>query len=159
MVLVDSQNIAIFADAVSLSDTGAVGKGWVCGAYTIQNATLLDVAAPMTWIGGAWKWENGGWVAHNQTAIDAEIARIAEVERKARTPQSITSLQAKLQLNRIGMLDQVDALILADKEVSLYWEYALEIQREHPILLQMATTLGLTDTQVDEMFIEASRIK
>lgn len=73
-------------------------------------------------------------------------------------PQSITPLQAKLQLLEMELLDEVEAMVATDRKISLYWEYALEIRRDHATLLAMATALGLSDSQVDEMFIEASKL-
>ena len=73
-------------------------------------------------------------------------------------PESITPLQAKLQLLEMGLLGEVDTLVANDRKVQLYWEYALSIERYNDILLSMATQLGLTDEQLDNMFIEASKL-
>ena len=73
-------------------------------------------------------------------------------------PQSITPLQAKLQLLKLGLLDEVEALVTGDRTAQLYWEYASVIERDNDILLLMANSLGLTSEQVDEMFIEASKL-
>lgn len=73
-------------------------------------------------------------------------------------PQSITPLQAKLQLLKLGLLDEVETLVTGDRTAQLYWEYASIIERDNAVLLLMATQLGLTSEQVDEMFIEASKL-
>ena len=73
-------------------------------------------------------------------------------------PQEITPLQSKLQLLEIGLLDEVEAIVSADRKVQLYWEYASVIERDNEILLMMATQLGLTSEKVDEMFIAASKL-
>lgn len=73
-------------------------------------------------------------------------------------PQSITPLQAKLQLLKLGLLDEVEALVTGDRTAQLYWEYASIIERDNAVLLSMANSLGLTSEQVDEMFIEASKL-
>ena len=78
--------------------------------------------------------------------------------RKSQVPQSITPLQAKLQLLKLGLLDEVEALVTGDRTSQLYWEYASVIERDNEILLMMAEQLGLTSEQVDEMFIEASKL-
>ncbi len=39
-------------------------------------------------------------------------------------PQEITPLQSKLQLLELGLLDDVEAMVSADRKVQLYWEYA-----------------------------------
>ena len=91
----------------------------------------------------------------DEEAIAKEVAKRKE-ELKVKV---ITPLQAKLQLHAMGLLDEVEAMVIADRSVQLYWEYALEIQREHPTLIAMATQLGLTSEQLDEMFMEASKLQ
>lgn len=73
-------------------------------------------------------------------------------------PVKITRLQAKLQLLEIGLLDEVGEMVKQDRRVELYWSDAQSIERNHPILNQMATSLGLTDEQLDDLFIEASKL-
>ena len=73
-------------------------------------------------------------------------------------PQTITPLQAKLQLLKLGLLDEVEALVTSDRKVQLYWEYASVVERDNAMLLLMANNIGLTSEQVDEMFIEASKL-
>ena len=90
----------------------------------------------------------------DEEAIAKEVAKRKE-ELKVKV---ITPLQAKLQLNAMGLLDEVEAMVAADRSVQLYWEYALEIQREHQILIAMATQLGLTSDELDDMFDEASKL-
>ena len=73
-------------------------------------------------------------------------------------PQTITPLQAKLQLLKIGLLDEVEALVTGDRTAQLYWEYASVVERDNAVLLLMANSIGLTSEQVDEMFISASKL-
>jgi len=90
--------------------------------------------------------------------IDEKTPNEIEISRKALVPKTITPLQAKLQLLDMELLDEVEAIVATDRRVALYWNEALEIRRDHPTLVQMATALGLTDTQLDGMFIEASKL-
>ena len=87
-------------------------------------------------------------------AIEKAVAkRVDELKVK-----SITPLQAKLQLHSLGLLDEVEAMVANDVEIKLYWEYALVIERSHPVLQNVAAQLGLTDEQVDNMFADASKL-
>ena len=78
--------------------------------------------------------------------------------RKSQVPQSITPLQAKLHLLKLGLLDEVEVLVTGDRTSQLYWEYASVVERDNSVLLLMANSIGLTSEQVDEMFIEASKL-
>lgn len=71
-------------------------------------------------------------------------------------PIKITRLQAKLQLLEIGLLDEVEELAKQDRRVELYWKDADYFYRNDEILLGVASALGLTDEQVDDLFIKAS---
>lgn len=78
--------------------------------------------------------------------------------RKSQVPQAITPLQAKLQLLKLGLLDEVESLVTGDRTSQLYWEYASVVERDNAVLLLMANGIGLTSEQVDEMFIAASKL-
>ena len=73
-------------------------------------------------------------------------------------PSSITPLQAKLQLLEIKLLDEVEEMVKKDKKVEIYWTNAQNFFRTDEILLGMATALGLSEEQLDNLFIEASKL-
>lgn len=69
-------------------------------------------------------------------------------------PQVLTARQAKLVLHAAGLLDDVDAAVAAaDKATQIEWEYATEIRRDWPTLVAMADALGMTDAQLDDLFV------
>lgn len=88
-----------------------------------------------------------------------EIIEVVEETIEVVVPKSITRLQAKLQLLEIGLLDEVEDLVAQDRKVQLYWKEADNFYRTDSILLSMATAIGLTDEQLDKLFIEASKLK
>lgn len=100
--------------------------------------------------------ENGVYIIKYRVLPKTEV-EIVEY-RKSQVPQSITPLQAKLQLLKLGLLDEVEALATGDRASQLYWEYASVVERDNAVLLLMANSIGLTSEQVDEMFIEASKL-
>ncbi len=74
-------------------------------------------------------------------------------------PASVSPAQAKIALYEAGLLDQVEALV-ADypyRPVSIWWTSALSFEREHPYLNALGLELGLTDEQIDALFIAASK--
>jgi len=73
--------------------------------------------------------------------------------------QVITIRQARLALHNAGLLDDVEAAIAqADRAVQIEWEYATEFRRDWPTLLAMQPLLGLTDEQIDGLFVAASAL-
>ena len=73
-------------------------------------------------------------------------------------PQVITMRQARLQLLEVGLLDDVEALVALDRKSQIEWEYANEVYKQSPLIESVKGALNLTDKQIDEMFIEASKL-
>lgn len=74
-------------------------------------------------------------------------------------PQVVSRMQAKLALAQAGLLDQVEAnMATKPKAVQIYWSDVSEIHRDHPILTAAANDLGLTQQQIDQLFISAKQI-
>jgi len=88
---------------------------------------------------------------------DEEIA----AHRKSLVPQSVTMRQCRIALLGAGLLESVQSSIAsmpgADGErARIDWEYALEVRRDWPLIAYMAGDLGLTDEQVDALFVTAA---
>lgn len=73
-------------------------------------------------------------------------------------PKQITVRQLKLQLLKLNLLDKADALVKADKEAQIEFEYAKDIEMNSPLLQKMAHALGLDDDGVLKFFDEASKL-
>lgn len=79
-------------------------------------------------------------------------------------PQSITVRQAREQLIRIGLLSKVQSEIdkitdISQREiVQNYWEYSMDFKRDNDVLISLAYSLGLSDADIDNLFIEASKL-
>ena len=87
-------------------------------------------------------------------AIDKAVAkRKDELKVKVITPR-----QARLALHRAGRLDEVAAMLAADKEMEIWWEYSLDIQRNHEMVIALGTQLGLTEAQLDQRFVDGSKL-
>lgn len=78
-------------------------------------------------------------------------------------PQSVTMRQARLALLGIGKLADVDAAIDAlpspQKEAArIEWEYSGEVWRDKALVQALTPALGLTEAQVDDLFIQAAAL-
>ena len=76
-------------------------------------------------------------------------------------PATVTRFQALAVLAAGGYLDTVRTYIntLDQNNVQrLAWENATDWERTSPTLNALATMLGLSDAQVDELFIAASQV-
>jgi len=94
--------------------------------------------------------------------LKADFDRVsAELESIKNPPvaESITPRQAKLALYGAGLLDAVEiAVASADKVVQIHYHEATIWYRTDPVLNGLAAQLGMTDSQLDELFLSASKL-
>lgn len=96
--------------------------------------------------------------------MDWSQMQTAEERNKPEVPYSITRAQGKAILIIDGMWDSVLSAVAAisDPTEKALAEIALHEQvtwlRDSPTLLMLASTLGLTEEQVDELFIRAAQV-
>ena len=101
---------------------------------------------------------DGTEVPLEQYCKTLEIGAYIEPEPIIIIPQVITMRQARLQLLEVGLLDDVEALVALDRKSQIEWEYASEVYRQSPLVEAIKGGLNLTDTQIDNMFVEASKL-
>jgi hypothetical protein len=104
---------------------------------------------------------------------DVSVRDVSELEYKelltasnaaiVTVPFSVTMRQARLALLGAGLLDTVTSTINSlpstQKEAALIeWEYSQEVHRNKALVAMLAPALGLTDAQIDALFITASKL-
>lgn len=92
---------------------------------------------------------------YTYTALTAE--EIAEAYNIS-IPKSVSPRQARLALLQATLLDEVEALLINDRTMQIWWEYSLEIDRNSEHIIAMGTALGLTDLQLDDLFVLAASL-
>ena len=70
----------------------------------------------------------------------------------------ISPRQVRLILLKMDKLEEVEAMVQADKEMQIWWEYSLEIERDNEHIVNAGKALGLSDEEVDTLFLEASKL-
>lgn len=74
-------------------------------------------------------------------------------------PKVVTMRQARLALLQSGLLDTVETAINQSGQAAMIeWEYAQELKRNHPLTVSMASELGLTEQQLDDLFVAAAAL-
>jgi hypothetical protein len=74
-------------------------------------------------------------------------------------PQRVSALQARRALLAAGMLDQVEAAVARQpRTVQITWEYATEIYRDDPMLVEVAQAIGLNTNTLDDLFRAAAKL-
>lgn len=94
--------------------------------------------------------------------VTQEIDTLA-LERAAMV---VTPRQIRLALSAAGLLSAVNAHVALDETASVTWEYALQIERNSPVISALAATFtdpdtGLTITaeKIDDLFRAAALIE
>jgi hypothetical protein len=64
----------------------------------------------------------------------------------------------RLTLHRAGLLTTVQSIADSDHEASIVWEYATVIVRESPFITALSAASGLTDQEIDNLFLTAMQI-
>lgn len=92
------------------------------------------------------KWDGTQWV-EGGTAPAPQV------------PTVVSMRQARLALYGAGLLDDVEAAVAkSTKDVQIEWEFSSELRRDWPTLVLLAGALGLTEAQLDALFIQASQL-
>ena len=103
-------------------------------------------------VDGAWQYK---W------RIDALSAEQIAAAYAATIPQVVTMRQARLALLGAGKLASVTAAINTlpspQKEAAqIEWEYSQTVERNRGFVLLLSAALGLTDAQLDALFVTAA---
>ena len=90
---------------------------------------------------------------------DWEQMRLDEMRARSPVPKQVTMRQARLALLGAGLLDTVETAIAgAGPAAKIEWEYAQEVQRAAGLVPAMATALGMSEAQIDALFIAAAAL-
>lgn len=74
-------------------------------------------------------------------------------------PQEVSMRQAQQALLQAGMLDTVEQVVSqADRAVQIDWQKGQTVRRDWPALTVVKTLMGMTERQIDELFILAGSL-
>lgn len=133
-----------------------MGRYAVIEGGTVANVIVADSADAVP---GATLVEAPPEVAIGDTFDGTTFTRPAPA---VVVPESVTRRQARQALLLAGLLDSVQPAIDAIPDpierglVQIDWDDSQEFERHRPTLLMLASALGLTEEQVDTLFIAAA---
>lgn len=131
------KNIAILENSVVTNVVAVEDDATVA---QLGGIDLLDSQA-----GIGWSYANGVFTAPPQPA--------------PLPPTSLTPRQIRLVLTTAGLRTAVESAVAASsQDIRDAWEFSLEYRRTDPVLLAMASTLGITDAQLDELFVQGAAL-
>ena len=82
---------------------------------------------------------------------------------QATVPKSATMRQARLALLAAGKLAAVSSAIAgmtgaAGDAARIEWEFSSEVKRGQPLVAALGETLGMSEAQLDDLFIKAAAL-
>jgi len=99
----------------------------------------------------------------NGTTAQDHYNELWNQELKNRLPRVATARQIRLALVDAGLLDSVQTAFadLAEPmktKAQIEWEYATEIDKNSPLIQKLYPKLGLTEEQLDDLFVAAANM-
>ena len=90
---------------------------------------------------------------------DETIEKEVDKRKEELKVKSITPRQIRLQLNALGLRQQVEDWV-ATQPVGIkdWWEFSSSCERNNQILIDAATHFGFTSERLDKLFMEASKL-
>lgn len=116
----------------------------------VTNYQVAEETTPIQ-VDGVWTQQ---WTVRDKTT--EELA-------EWRSTLKVSMRQARLALLGAGLLSSVDTAIAALEEpnktlVSIEWEYAAVVDRTSPWMNDMRVALGITEEQLDDLFVVAATL-
>lgn len=92
-----------------------------------------------------------------------EAALVAEESAYVpKPPQVVTAAQAWTALHRAGLLESVESLMAdpgTNREAVIAWNKATHFRRTSPFIDELGPGLGLSDEEIDNLFIAAAAVE
>ena len=74
-------------------------------------------------------------------------------------PNVVSMRQARLALLQFSVLEQVNQAVANGNDADkITWEYATEVRRDYQLVANMAGALGLSETDLDNLFTLAATL-
>lgn len=65
----------------------------------------------------------------------------------------VSARQIRMALSQFGLRDAVESLVVASGQmIKDYWEYSVEVDRYHPLVVSMLPVLNVTHEQADALW-------
>ena len=92
------------------------------------------------------------WLSEGNTPLPADIPPIY-------ITTTVTMSQAQLALLAAGHLDAVESAVAQmSREAQILWRKANTVVRGDPLLIELAALLGLTEADVDALFVAGAKL-
>lgn len=126
---------------------------------TVTNLQMVREIAPVLTSKG--HYEQRFEVVDKFQGADKAEQEVAYLEqlRKDAIPVSVSIRQACRALEQVGKLDELEAAISqAPRWIQIDWAKCTEVRRDWPAIPLMQPALGMTDLEIDNLFVLAATL-
>ena len=126
------------------------------GVYLIPRLAV-ETEPPETEPGQRAYWNGSEWLLD-----PSDASLIAEIElAKWRATAKVSRFQARAALLGAGLLTSIETAVAnsGNAFAQLAWADAIEFRRNSPTIAALAGLVGLTDEELDDLFLAAAEIE
>lgn len=106
-------------------------------------------------VDGQWQYK---WKVVELFTTEEERVEALKAHAKSLVPFSVPMMSAELELLDAGLLDDVEALVASlPRTAQIIWRRAQSVERDHPLIAVVQQAKGLTDSEIDQLFIRAAK--
>ena len=120
-------------------------------AAIIENGIVVNIAEADEAFA-----QSQGWIITDDAQIGwsyADGVFTAPPPQPEPVPASASPLQIRKALRQMGLKASIDAYIATqDDETQESWEYAVQIDRDNPLIAAAADELEKTEAEIDDLF-------
>lgn len=141
-------------DYVTYAPDGTLTGGYLQAVQAAHAANHIAVTPE----------QRANWTAYRANAARTGIELVPATSAALVVPQVVPMLNAKLAMIEAGWMTAVTAYLVAipgkDGELArTFFEEALTMRRDHPLVLGISSAIGKTEAQVDALFIVAGAME
>jgi hypothetical protein len=91
--------------------------------------------------------------------VDYNTMQADEMNARSRIPKSVSPRQIRQALTRTGLREAVEAAVLAgDQDTKDWYGSSLQFERRNPQVVDMGLRLGVSEQQLDELWMLAGSL-
>lgn len=130
------------------SNTAFIYDNLIVPKNSLEQYQVVEATLPADWKPNKYYWSNNAVVANNSW-VDPDIV----------VPTTVSPYQARVALAQANLLSSVETMISsANQQVQLAWNYATVFERDSPFINALGTNMGLSNSQIDTLFINAAKV-
>jgi hypothetical protein len=119
-------------------------------AAIVENGVVVNIAEADADFAAAQGWIVSEFAAIGDLWDGVDFAKPAAPPEPV--PTSVTRRQAREALLNVGLLDDATER----RRAEIYWQDSATFERSNAMLAQIAGAIGLSDADIDELFVAAA---